>query len=63
MVDDTSLSVNDSMILIMCLVLRLKIPRMPYMSTPLFDMRLIDLKVLNIIQLVIESGSQTYDGN
>ena len=57
MVDNTSLSNNDSVILVVYLVLRLEIPRMSYMSTPLFDIKLIGLEVLDLIQSVIGSGS------
>ena len=57
MVDNTSLSDNDSIILVVYLVLRLEIPNMSYMSTPLFDIKLIGLEVLDLIQSVIGSGS------
>ena len=57
MVDNTSLSDNDSVILVVYLVLRLEIPNMSYMSTPLFDIKLIGLEVLDLIQSVIGSGS------
>ena len=50
MVDDTSLLDNDSIILVIYLVLRLEIPKMSYMSTPLFDTELIDLEVPNLTQ-------------
>ena len=45
MVDDTSLSNNDSVIQVVYMVLRLEISRMSYMSTPPFDIGLIGLKV------------------
>ena len=35
---------------------------MPYMSTPLFDTRLIGLDVLDLAQQIIGSGSQPYEG-
>ena len=44
----------------MYLVLRLEIPRMYCMSTPLFDTGLIDLEVPNLAQPIIESGIQSY---
>ena len=58
MVDDTSLLDNHSVILVVYLILRLEILMMSYMSTLLFDIRLIDLKVLDLVQSVIESDSQ-----
>ena len=48
MVDDALLSNNDSVVLVVYLVLRLEIPRMSYMSTPLVDTRLIGLKIPNL---------------
>ena len=48
MVDDALLSDNDSVVLVVYLVLRLETPRMSSMSTPLFDTRLIGLKVLDL---------------
>ena len=62
MVDDTSLSDNDFVILIVYLVVRLEIPRMSCMSTPLFDTRLIGLEVSDLVQSVIESCNQSYEG-
>ena len=47
-VDDTSLSNNDSVVPVVYLVLRLKTPSMSYLSTPLFDIGLIDLEVLTL---------------
>ena len=49
MVDDTSLSANNSMVLIMCLVLRLEILRMPGINTLLFDIGLIGLEVPDLV--------------
>ena len=60
MVDDALLSNNDSIVLVY-LALRLEIPRMSYMSTPLFDTRLIGLEVPNLAQSIIESGNQPYE--
>ena len=48
MVDDTLLLDNDSIVPMVYLVLRLEIPKMSCMSTPLFDTRLIGLEVLNL---------------
>ena len=62
MVDDTSLSNNDSIILMVYLILRLKTLNMSCMSTTLFDSRLIGLEVLDLAQPIIESGSQPYEG-
>ena len=45
MVDDVLLLDNDSVILVVYLVLRLKTPRISYISTSLFDTGLIDLEV------------------
>ena len=44
-IDDTSLLDNDSIVQVVYLILKLDTPRMPYMSTPLFDTELIGLKV------------------
>ena len=46
MVEDVILSDNDSVVLVVYLVLRLETPRMSCMSAPLFDTRLIGLTVL-----------------
>ena len=62
MVDDVLLSDNDYVVPVIYLVLRLETPRMSYMSTPLFDTRLIGQKVPDLAQLVIGSGSQPYKG-
>ena len=62
MVDDTSLLDSDSVIPIIS-SLRLETPRMFCMSTPLFDTRLIRLKVSDLAQPIIESDSQPYKGN
>ena len=62
MVDDALLSDSDSVVLVVYLVLRLETPRMSYMSAPLFDTRLIGLAVLDLVQLVIGSGSRPYEG-
>ena len=62
MVDDALLSDNDSVVLVVYLVLRLETPRMSYMSAPLFDTRLIGLAIPDLIQLVIGSGSRPYEG-
>ena len=62
MVNDTSLSDNNSIVPIMYLVLRLKILRLSCMSIPLFDTGFIGLKVSNLAQPVIGSGSQPYKG-
>ena len=48
MVDDTSLSDNDFVVSIVCLVLRLETLRMLYMGTLLFDTKLIGLKVSDL---------------
>ena len=63
MVDDASLLVNDFIILVVYMVLRLETPRMFYMNTQLFDIGLIGLEVSNLAQLVIKSDSQSYEGN
>ena len=57
MVDDALLSDNDSIVLVVYLVLRLETPRMSCMSAPLFDTRLKGLVVPDLVQLVIGSGS------
>ena len=62
MVDDTLLSDNDSAVRVVYLVLRLETPKMSCMCTPLFDTRLICLEVSDLVQLVIESGNQPYNG-
>ena len=62
MVDDALLSDNDSVVLVVYLVLRLETPRMSCMSAPLFDTRLIGLDVPDLVQLVIGSGSRPYEG-
>ena len=62
MVDDALLSDNDSVVLVVYLVLRLKTPRMSCMSAPLFDTRLIGLAVPDLVQLVIGSGRRPYEG-
>ena len=63
MIDDTSLLDNDSIVPVVYLVLRLETPRMSCMSTPLFDTGLIGLKISDLAQPVIESGSQPYESN
>ena len=62
MVDDALLSDNDSVVLVVYLVLRLETSRMSCMSAPLFDTRLIGLAVPDLVQLVIGSGSRPYKG-
>ena len=62
MVDDALFSNSDSVVLVVYLVLRLETPRMSCMSAPFFDTRLIGLAVTDLVQLVIESGSQPYEG-
>ena len=62
MVDDALLSDNDSVVLVVYLVLRLETPRMSCMSAPLFDTRLIGLAIPNLVQLGIGSGSRPYEG-
>ena len=62
MVDDALLSDNDSVVLVVYLVLRLETPRMSCMSAPLFNTRLIGLAVSDLVQLVIGSGSRPYEG-
>ena len=61
MVNDTSLSNSDFIVLVVYLVLRLKTPRMSYMSTPFFDTRLIGLKVSYLTQPIIGNSSQPYE--
>ena len=58
MINDTSLSDNDFVVLMMYLVLRLMTPKMSCMSTPLFNTKLIGLKVSNLSQSVIGHGDQ-----
>ena len=62
MVDDALLSDNNSVVLVVYLVLRLETLRMSCMSAPLFDTRLIGLAVPDLVQLVIGSGSRPYEG-
>ena len=62
MVDDALLSDSDSVVLVVYLVLRLETPKMSCMSAPLFDTRLIGLAILDLVQLVIGSGSRPYEG-
>ena len=62
MVDDALLSINNSVVPIVYLVLRLETPRMSCMSAPLFDSRLIGLAVPDLVQLVSGSGSRPYEG-
>ena len=57
MVDDTLLLDNDSIVLVVYLVLRLETPRMSYISTLLFDTILIGLEVSNLVQPVIRSDT------
>ena len=40
----------------------LEIPRISYMSTPLFDTGFIGLEVLDLVQSIIENSSQSYEG-
>ena len=61
MVNDTSLSNNDFIVLVVYLVLRLETSRMSCMSTPLFDTRLIGMKVPDLAQPVIQSGNEPYE--
>ena len=63
MVNGTSSLDNDSVVLVVHLVLRLESLKMSCMSTLLFDSRLIGLEVPNLVQLVIRSGSQPYESN
>ena len=60
MVNDTVLSNNDSVVPVVYLVLRLETPSISYMSTPLFDTKLIDLEVPNLARSAIGSSSQPY---
>ena len=62
MVDDTSLSDNDSIVPVVSLVFRLETPKMSYMSTPLFNTELIGLEVPDLAQPITESGNQPYEG-
>ena len=62
MVDDTLLSDNDSVVLVVYLIFRLETPRISCMSASLFDIRLIGLDVPDLAQPVIGSGSQPYEG-
>ena len=48
MVDDTLLSNSDYVIQIVYLVLRLEKPKMSYMSTSLFDTKLVCFEALNL---------------
>ena len=61
MVDDALLLDSDSVVLVVYLILRLEIPRMSCISTPLFDTRLIGLEVSDLAQPVIESSNQPYE--
>ena len=61
MVNDTSLSDIDFVILVVYLVLRLETSRMSCMSTPLFDIRFIGLEVSDLATLVIKSDNQSYE--
>ena len=61
MVDDALLLNNDFVVLVVYIVLRLEIPRISYMSTPLYNAGLIGLNVLDLVQSVIESSSQPYE--
>ena len=63
MVNDTSSLDNNFIVLVVYLVLRLKIPRMPCLSTPFFDIELIGLEVSDLVQMIIGNGSQPYEGN
>ena len=62
MVDNTLLLDSNFIVLVVYLALRPETLRMPYMSTPLFDTRLVGLKVINQVQPVIGSDSQSYEG-
>ena len=62
MVNNVLLSNNDFVVPIVYMVIKLETPRMSSMSTPLFDTRLIGLEVPNLVQLVIGSDSQPYEG-
>ena len=61
MINNTASLNNGSLILVMHLVLRLEIPMIPYMRTPLFDIRIIGMEVSNLAQPNIVSGSQPYE--
>ena len=62
MVDDALLSKNDSVVLVVYLVLRLEIPRMSCISIPPYDTRFIGIEVPDLVQPIIGSGSQPYGG-
>ena len=62
MVDDALLSDSDLVVLVVYLVLILETPRMSCMSAPLFDTRHIGLAIPDLVQLVIGSGSRSYEG-
>ena len=62
MVDNALLSNSNFVVPVLYLILRLETLRMSYISTLLFDTTLIGLEVSNLVQLVIESGSQPYEG-
>ena len=49
MVDDALLLDNDSIVLVVYLILRLETPMMPYMSALLFDIRLIGLDIPDLV--------------
>ena len=61
-VDDTSLSDNNFIVSMLNLVVRFETPKMSYMSTPLFDIELIGLEIPNLVQPIIGSGNQPYNG-
>ena len=63
MVNDTLLLDNDSVVLVVYLVLILEILRMSCMSAPLFNIRLIYLDVPDLAEPVIGSASQLYDSH
>ena len=62
MVNDALLSDKDSVVLVVYLILRLETPRMSYMSTSFFDTGLIGLDIPDLVQPVIRSDSQPYEG-
>ena len=62
MVDDVLLSDSDSVALVVYLVHKLEILRMSCMCALLFDTEFIGLDVPDLSQLVIGSGSQSYEG-
>ena len=62
MVDDALLSDSDFVVPMMYLVLRLETPRMSCMRAPLFDIGLIGLDVPNLVQSIIGSDIQSYEG-